>query len=367
MNKTGLYIHVPFCAVKCPYCDFYSTGFSRKMTSDYSDAVIRNLKHYIEKNPELGFDTIYFGGGTPSLMPTEFFFRVMDTVSGRISVATPEISIEVNPKTVDSDKLNDYISCGINRLSIGVQSAWDNELEGLGRRHSFADAEKTFDMAQRAGFRNISADLMIGIRGQSEESLLMSCEKVSALSPQHISAYMLIIEPGTEYYKNNISLFVPDEDETADMYLSLVKKLYELGFRQYEISNFSREGFESRHNLKYWRCEEYIGIGPSAHSYFGKKRYEVPRDISGFISSEYQTETVNEENPGSFFETAMLRLRLTEGLPLSEYPEYRDMILKNSTEFIKAGLVRICDDNLRLSPEGFLVSNYLISDIISCS
>lgn len=365
MNRTGLYIHVPFCAVKCPYCDFYSTGFSRKLTSDYSDAVIRNLKRYIEKNPELGFDTVYFGGGTPSLMSSDFFFRVMETISDRITGNTPEISIEVNPKTVNSDKLRDYISCGINRLSVGVQSAWDNELEGLGRRHSFEDAENTFDMAVMAGFRNISADLMIGIKGQSNESLMKSCEKVSELSPQHISAYMLIIEPGTEYYANNISLLVPDEDETADMYLSLVNKLDLLGYRQYEISNFSKKGFESKHNLKYWRCEEYIGIGPSAHSYFGGKRYEVPGILSDFISCEYQTEKVNEKNPGTFFETAMLRLRLTEGLPLNEYPEYKEKIYSNSVKYTKSGLVYLNNDILRLSPEGFLISNYLIADIIS--
>lgn len=367
MNKTGLYIHVPFCAVKCPYCDFYSTGYRKNLASEYSDAVIRNLKFYLEKNPELGFDTVFFGGGTPSLMPSEFFFRVMDTISDRISCTVPEVSVEVNPRTVNYDKLKDYISCGINRLSVGVQSAWDNELEGLGRRHTFADAEKTFDTAQKVGFGNISADLMIGIREQTEESLMLSCEKVSGLSPKHISAYMLIIEPGTEYYSDNISVLVPDEEKTADMYLSLVKKLDSLGYRQYEISNFSMEGFESRHNLKYWKCEEYIGIGPAAHSYFGGKRYGVPGDISEFISSEYQTEKVNEENPGSFFETAMLRMRLTEGLPLNEYPEYKERILNNSAKFIKAGLVKICDDVLRLTPEGFLVSNYLISDIISFS
>ncbi len=367
MNKTGLYIHVPFCAVKCPYCDFYSTGFSRKAVSDYSDAVIRNLKHYIEKNPEIVFDTVYFGGGTPSLMPSEFFFSVMDVISEKITGDIPEISIEVNPKTVNYDKLKDYTVCGINRLSIGVQSSWDNELEGLGRKHTFADAEKTFDMAHKAGFSNISADLMLGIKDQSKDSLMISCEKVSELSPKHISAYMLIIEPGTKYYTDNISLCVPDEDETADMYLSMVKKLDDLGFRQYEISNFSAEGSESRHNLKYWRCEEYIGIGPSAHSYFGGKRYEVPGDLSGFISSEYQNEIVNEGNPGSFFEKAMLRLRLTEGLPLNEYPEYKDKILNNSDKFIKSGLVKLCDDNLRLSPEGFLISNYLIAEIISFS
>ncbi len=364
MNKTGLYIHVPFCAVKCPYCDFYSKGFSRKNAVDYSEAVIRNIKYYINNDPALCFDTVYFGGGTPSLMPSEFFYRIMDTLSERIS-SDNEISVEVNPKTVNYDKLKEYISFGINRLSVGVQSAVDSELEGLGRRHTFSDAEKTFDIARKAGFENISADLMIGIKGQSKESLMYSCEKIAGLSPEHISAYMLIIEPGTEFYSNTISALVPDEDETADMYLSLVKKLDDLGYHQYEISNFSKEGYESRHNLKYWRCEEYIGIGPSAHSYFRDLRYEVPRDLSEFILSDVQREEINEKNPGSFFERGMLKLRLTEGFCLDEYPEQKDRIIRNSTKFIKAGLVQLSDNVINLTPEGFLVSNYLISEIFS--
>lgn len=365
MTRTGLYIHVPFCAVKCPYCDFYSAKYSRKTTEDYTQAVIRNLNRYLENNPELGFDTVYFGGGTPSLMQPDFFYGIMDTISSRLCSGDPEISIEVNPKTVNYDKLKSFISCGINRLSVGIQSAEEKELEGLGRKHSFADAEKTIELAFKTGFCNISADLMIGILHQSTDSLLRSCEKLSDMSLQHISAYMLKIEQGTEYFKNGISSAVPGEDETADMYLALVKKLDELGYSQYEISNFSKKGFESRHNLKYWRCEEYVGIGPSAHSYYNGFRYEVPRDLSAFILKEHQEEIVNEKNPGSFFEKAMLKLRLSEGLPLSECGEFRERIVNNFNRLKKSGLVCLENDTLKLTPEGFLISNYLISEILS--
>ncbi len=362
--KAGLYIHVPFCVRKCPYCDFYSVPASdSNLYRKYTDAVLRNIKRYTENNPSLKFDTVYFGGGTPSLMPAYFFSEVLETAEKFIT-DSPEITMELNPGTADRTKLRDICSSGVNRVSVGIQSSSDEELQYLGRIHSFDDVLRAVDDVRSAGIKNISGDLMIGIRGQTHASLAESVKQLAALELQHISSYMLKIEQGTEYSRSGISALVPDEDETADMYLLAVEKLREYGYEQYEISNFSKPGFESRHNLKYWNCEEYAGIGPSAHSYFGGVRFEVPRSLQDFTDSRYQTEVTNEENPGDFFEKAMLALRLTKGLDLSLYPAERERVLRRAARFSGTGLLSINDSVISLSPEGFLVSNQLISELL---
>lgn len=319
--STGLYIHVPFCVKKCPYCDFYSVSdHSSEIYKKYTDAVLRNIQEYIRKYPSLSFDTVYFGGGTPSVMPVSFYEKVLSLVSHVCDMKSSEITIELNPQTADYEKLKDLRSTGINRLSVGVQSAVDSELHDLGRIHDSYQACQTINDAHAAGFENISADLMTGIKGQTAGSLLKSICTLSELPVKHISAYMLKIEENTEYFRKGFSKLIPDEDETADLYFLTVSSLEERGFYQYEISNFAFKGYESRHNLKYWHCEEYIGIGPSAHSYFNGKRYEVPRELENFVKSDTQHEIVNELMPADFFEKAMLALRLTEGLDLRKYP-----------------------------------------------
>ena len=363
--KTGLYIHVPFCLRKCPYCDFYSVSSpDNEICEKYTKAVISNIRRYLADFDDLTFDTVYFGGGTPSLMPLSFFNRFFEGISSCIE-SDAEITMELNPKTADSSKLRSLRKTGINRLSVGVQSAIDSELRALGRIHGFREAEDIILKAHEVGFENISADLMIGIKGQTAETLVSSVDKISALPVKHISSYILKIEEGTEYYKNGIINEVPDEDEAADMYLLAVRELETRGFKQYEISNFSAEGYESRHNLKYWHCEEYIGIGPSAHSFFDGRRYEVPRSLRDFLEQPKQEENVNESHPGSFFEKAMLALRLTEGLCLDRYPAYAGKIIKKAEKYKKAGLIKTDNNTISLTPEGFLVSNMIISDILS--
>mgnify|MGYP003504784312 CR=1 FL=1 len=366
MSAVGLYIHVPFCVKKCPYCDFYSiTDHNSDLFDKYTDAVVRNIKKYLSENKNLLFDTVYFGGGTPSIMPVSFYEAILKTISQSCSIESSEITIELNPKTADKDKIVSLRNVGINRLSVGIQSANDTELADLGRIHNFAEASEIILSAHEAGFDNISADLMISIKNQTIQTLKNSIDMVTALPVKHISAYILKIEKGTVYYKNNISDYLPDDDKTAEMYIEAVRRLSDKGFKQYEISNFSKHGFQSKHNLKYWYCQEYIGIGPSAHSFFNNKRYEVPKDVNKFTLSEYQNEIINEEHPGDFFEKAMLALRLTEGLDLKPYPEYVAKVIKHAEKFRKASLLKINDRVISLTPQGFLVSNSIISDLLS--
>ena len=363
--KTGLYIHVPFCIRKCPYCDFYSlSGTDESLKTEYTAAVIRNTERYLKRYPDLSFDTVYFGGGTPSLMPASFFGDVLESIKGHLN-PDAEITMELNPKTADEEKLKKIRTSGVNRLSAGIQSASDSELRNLGRIHDFQEAAEAVRIAKNAGFENISGDLMIGIKGQTTESLVQSVNALASLDLKHISSYMLKIEPGTEFSKNGISSEVPDEEKTAELYLLAVKTLAEKGYRQYEISNFSLPEYESRHNLKYWNCEDYIGIGPSAHSCFDGKRYEVPRGLSSFITEPYQKEEVNEDHPCGFFEKAMLALRLSAGLDLNKYPDEAPLVLKQAQKLNGTGLINCGNGVISLTPEGFLVSNEIISRLLA--
>lgn len=362
---TGLYIHVPFCIRKCPYCDFYSLPYNNgSMEAEYEKSVIQNILLYIEKYPEINFDTVYFGGGTPSLMSVRFYEKVLSIISSKCDTSSAEITIEMNPGTAENEKLLALRRAGINRISFGVQSLSDYELSMLGRIHNAETAVSAIKMAYECGFENISADLMIGIKGQNIKSLAYSIDTLARLPLKHISAYMLKIEEGTEYYYKKMSEQVPGDDETADMYLFTIKRLAEKGFMQYEISNFSKIGYESRHNLRYWHCDSYIGIGPSAHSFFNGIRYEVPGDLKKFIEDKKQTEIVNDLNPGGFFERAMLQLRLNEGLDIKKYPDFADKILKKAFKYVKTGLVINENNVIKLTPEGFMLSNMIISDIL---
>lgn len=365
-KNLGLYIHVPFCAVKCPYCDFYSVSYSRKNENLYTDAVIRNLERYSGLCGGRKIDTIYFGGGTPSLLSAQSVRKILFSTFKLFNVEnSAEITMEANPDTLTAAKLHEFYSFGINRLSIGVQSLDDSELLKLGRKHSSTKAQKAVNMAYDAGFSNISCDIMLGICGQTPETLNSTLEKLVKLPIKHISAYMLKIEPDTPFAENeNIIKNLPDDDQFADIYLDTVEFLENHGFKQYEISNFSENGFESRHNLKYWLCEEYIGIAPSAHSFFNGKRYYVPSELIKFTDEQFQTEIINEENPADFEEKAMLRLRLKNGLPLDMCGEKKDSIIKKAGYLKKEGLADLNSNAVFLTPEGFLVSNQIIEYLI---
>ncbi len=363
MDTLGIYIHVPFCVKKCSYCDFYSVSYEKDISEKYVDAVIRNLRYYSDKKRIT--DTVYFGGGTPSLLSPEQIARILCEINNNFNLAeNSEITLETNPNTVDFEKLSELRKIGINRLSVGVQSMIDRELVFLGRIHSAERAEKTVIDAHRAGFENISCDLMIALPEQSGDSLRYSIEKISALPVNHVSAYILKTEQGTPFDCDEIKNRLPDDDTVAGLYLEMVRILESMGFEQYEVSNFAKKGFESRHNCRYWKCSDYIGIGPSAHSCNNRKRFAVGRSLADFIGSDIQNVVITDENPCGFEEYSMLRLRLKEGLDLDSVPEHRDMIIKKIPELIKSGYINYDGKFILLTPEGFLMSNSVIEYLI---
>jgi len=343
---TGLYIHVPFCAKKCVYCDFYSIPYDKSGAKSYTAAVIRNIAGY-----NADYDTVYFGGGTPSLLWCE-----IRDICGFLQIHNAEITVEANPSDITGEMLNALLKSGVNRLSVGVQSLCDRELAFLTRRHNAETALNAVKLAKSAGFENISADIMLGIPGQTERTLENTIDALSFVN--HISAYQLTV------HDNRIQ--AADDDLTAELYLKTVALLKERGFEQYEISNFAKPGFACRHNLKYWRSEEYIGIGPSAHSFYSNRRYAVPKDINSFINSPLQEIYITEPEPGGFSEWAMLRLRLTEGVTFAECEARgvsREVLLRRA-EKIPGRYIRKNNEKISLTTEGFLISNKILAEIL---
>lgn len=352
-DPIGLYIHVPFCRRKCVYCDFYSLAGKDDIIDDYINAVIRNIRIAGGR-----FDTVYFGGGTPSLLSGR---QISDILSAADITDGAEISAEINPDSADIRKLKDFKSAGINRISIGIQSLDDKELSILGRLHNSEQAVNAISAAQNADFENISADLMLGLPYQRTETVIRNIRRLSELGIKHISAYMLKIESGTPLSESTELISnIADDELSADMYLEAVSCFEKNGFKQYEISNFSKEGCECRHNLKYWRCEDYLGIGPSAHSCAGGKRFAVPKDIYGFINSEKQEEGITDDAPCGLSERLMLALRLSEGFLLSQAGEYADRLKNAAVPMEKHRLLKISDGRIMLTPTGYLVSNEII-------
>ena len=352
----GLYIHVTFCASKCAYCDFYSR-VRRDQMPDYLAALRGELESWRGKG--VTADTLFFGGGTPSLLPPE-------EVGGLISLCREifslegEITMEANPDTVTAETLKGFRKAGVNRLSFGVQTAIDSELKLLGRKHTFAQAEQAVRDARAAGFDNLTLDLMLGIPEQTADSLAQTLDRITALRPEHLSCYLLKIEEGTVFYKRHMETLCADEDETADFYLTVADRLTALGYRHYEISNFALPGYESRHNLKYWRCEDYLGFGPAAHSCFGGRRFYHPADLAAYISDS----TPADDGPsGSPEERLMLALRLDEGAaPVDGYDW--ESFRKRCAPYLRAGLMAENDGRIRLTRQGFLLSNSILAEIL---
>ena len=362
----GIYLHVPFCGRKCPYCDFYSAPASVSQMDLYTETTLRRLEAYREKR--LFADTLYFGGGTPNLLGSERLSRLIKTAMEVFSIPeNGEITVECNPATTAPDFLETIRAAGANRLSLGVQSADPEELQYLGRRHTPEQAALTVQAAKKAGFSNISLDLMLGIPRQTEESLRRSVDFCAGLDVQHISSYLLKIEAGTPFFERKDTLPLPDEDTVSDRYLLTVALLRQAGFLQYEISNFAKEGFAGQHNLKYWRCDPYLGFGPAAHSFFEGKRFYNTPSLTDFLEGK---PPVPDGDGGDREEFALLRLRLTEGLSDQIWQErfhepLPDDLLKRARRFESPGLIRFFDErSFALTPEGFLVSNPLLAELL---
>ena len=367
MTAAGIYIHVPFCLRKCPYCDFYSVKYDADTAEKYVGAVCRNIAAFGGRN--VTADTVYFGGGTPSLLTPAQISRILDTVYKNINLISPEITLEANPSSLTAEKLRGYRSAGVDRLSVGFQSADDSQLRFLGRLHDTARAENAVLEAHAAGFDNISCDLILGSEGQNVGSLDRTIDRLLGLPISHISAYMLKIEQGTPFDCDDIRRRAADEETLCQLYEYMCGRLSAAGFEHYEISNFALADRRSRHNMKYWRVEPYIGIGAAAHSDFGGVRYFCPPDVSAFVAAETQPVEIEDAAPDRFEECVMLGARISDGFELSRLTALggeqrtRDL-LKRAAPLAAAGFLAVTSERIALTERAFLLSNEIISRLL---
>jgi oxygen-independent coproporphyrinogen-3 oxidase len=368
----GLYIHVPFCLRKCLYCDFCSFAGMDAATMD--TYVARLCEELVQKAPLAAthtVDTVYFGGGTPTLLSPCHFARLLDTVRAAYRLSDDaEITVECNPAMADADKLRALRSLGVNRLSIGAQSAVDDELAALGRIHTFKDTQKTYRAAREAGFDNISLDVMFGIPQQTMESFSHTLDEILSLVPEHISAYSLIVEPDTPFFEAQDRLPLPDEDTLCDMSALLLERMRDAGYERYEISNFAREGRRSRHNCHYWNMDDYLGFGPAAHSLVGHIRTGHSRDLAAYLAGQDTSEPeemLDEKTARD--EYVMLRLRLADGVDKTEFfarfgQDFDAVYAKSAAPFVSAGLLSDTAERMAFTDKGFDVSNTVLSEML---
>jgi len=373
LKTLGLYLHIPFCKSKCLYCDFCSfPNPSEERIESYVGALCRDLENRTRDCINYEVNTVYLGGGTPTILTARQFEQIMETLA-RCYHMNPnaEMTAECNPATGGIDLFRRMRGAGFNRLSIGLQSADREELRALGRLHTFEQFLSTWDTALSAGFSNLSADVMFGIPHQTGESFCATLDKVLSCNPSHLSAYALTVEEGTPFGKRGEdALHLPDEECTRSMYLDMVARLSGAGLRQYEISNFARVGYESRHNLKYWNMDPYLGFGPAAYSDFGGVRFGNGRDTEAYIrGEEILAECERPSDTERMNEYVMLRMRLAKGVSLSELgarfgedaaKRMREALAKYKT----GGFVRETKDGFAFTPKGFLVSNTVLSDVL---
>ncbi len=364
----GLYIHIPFCKAKCAYCDFYSLAHSEEKMDTYMAALLRHLEEVAPRAAGMQVDTVYFGGGTPSYLGAARLCRILQTVLRRYDVARDaEITLEANPDSAgDWKELRKLRRAGFNRLSLGVQSTDDALLRRIGRVHTYEQVQQAVMAARKAKFTNLSLDLIYGLPGQTMEDWQRTLADAVALGPEHLSCYGLKLEEGTLLWQQRQTLTLPDDDAQADMYLYTVAALGEMGYEQYEISNFAKSGKESRHNLKYWRMEEYAGFGPGAHSDFGGVRYGYVRDLDSYIAGRLVlSESETDSTLARDYEYVMLSLRTAAGIDRQTFEKrYRQRFQPMETlfeQYEKAGLASRTEGGWRLTPRGFLVSNSIIA------
>lgn len=380
MKTLGLYLHIPFCISKCRYCDFYSIPEAARPVPDkYVDALCEHMHEYALQARDYAVTTVYIGGGTPSLLTPDQMKKVIKKLKSSFHLSTKcEISMEMNPKTADYTKLRAFRKLGINRLSIGIQSFDDADLSICGRAHNAADAVSVFTAARKAKFENISFDLMYGIPGQTLQTVVNNINTAIHLEPEHISLYGLKVEEGTPFWFDRHELAFPDEETERSMYFTAVGLLEKAGYHQYEISNFARRGYSCRHNLKYWNCDEYLGFGPAAHSYFGGKRFSLKKDLNLYMDSfdpetSVDTPLVDEyidiPYPSRVAEYVMLRFRLTAGISLEAFRkkfgrDFEEMYLEKLAPYLKSGHVIRTPKGYAFSPEGMYVSNYILARVV---
>lgn len=364
-NTLGLYIHIPFCKSKCPYCSFYSVLNEENLVKGYVDALCKEIEKRGKKT-DFEVDTVYFGGGTPSVLKTNDILKILFSISENFKLKNPEITVEINPgdyENIDFEKLCYY---GINRISLGAQAINDSALKILGRRHNVKDIICAINTIQKEKINNISLDLIIGTPEQKTSDIYDFVYFCKESNVPHISSYMLKIEKNTPFYFNKDNLMFFEEDEFADFYFYTCEIMKKFAFNHYEISNFSKKGFESKHNLKYWNLDDYLGFGPSAHSLFCGKRFYYENDLIKFLNSP---KVISEGDFEPEKELIMLSLRTSEGLTNQKFKnkigkDIPEIYFNRAKKFQKYGFLECDNNSIRLTEKGFLVSNSIISEIL---
>ena len=371
----GLYIHVPFCKQKCIYCDFYSLPHQESRMDDYTAAVCAHLTETAPFAAGHCVDTVYIGGGTPTYLGPDRLGKILKTVHKKYRVAKDaEITLEANPDSAGDWKiLRALRRAGVNRVSLGMQSACDAELSAIGRVHTQAQTAAAVEAVRRAGIKNLSLDLIYGLPDQTPERWQENLSAAVALEPEHLSCYGLKVEEGTPLFQRREAYNLPGDDAQADMYLYTVEFLERMGYVQYEISNFARPGMESRHNLKYWHLDEYASFGPGAHSDFGGVRYAYARDLDAYIRGVATGAPMLSESEripplDRDTEYVMLGLRLREGLDPKEFERRFRRRFNCFVPFLEQCRQNgyACEEEGRwhLTPKGFLVSNQIIGGML---
>lgn len=375
MKELGIYIHIPFCVRKCFYCDFVSYAKKESVQKKYIEALQKEILNWKKSNKDVKIKTIYIGGGTPSCIDSKFITEILNLINIKNA---EEITIEVNPGTVNKEKLYDYKNAGINRLSIGLQSTNNELLKKIGRIHNYEQFLETYKMAREVGFNNINVDLMIGLPGQAMDDLKTSLEDIINLNPEHISVYSLILEDETPLKKmieNNI-LKLPEEDLERQMYWYTKDFLKINGYNHYEISNFAKQGFYSKHNLDCWEQKEYIGFGISAHSYIDRKRFgnisNLDNYIKNCIEGGFDKNRIIEEEQDKkdeMKEYMILGLRKINGISIQKFEnKYNEnpivLFKKELKKLFNEGLIIIDGDIIRLSNKGLDFANIVWEEFI---
>ncbi len=371
-KSLGIYVHIPFCKSRCEYCDFYSNGGGKdsRMVDEYLQALADHIRETGKLAPDYVVDTVYFGGGTPSYFGAENLDKILDEIQSSFHLGeNPEITFEANPDSVTEQGLKKLLRAGFNRISIGVQSDDDEILHNLGRSHNFAQAKEAMELARKVGFANISLDLMYGLPNQTMEGWMRTVERIVHMRPEHISCYGLRIEENTKMWKYHDRLNLPNDDMQADMYFAASQYLKEHGYEHYEVSNFAKKGFASRHNMKYWTGEEYIGFGPSAASDFAGKRFTILSDLRGYnegIAKQRQVLSECESIPprARAGEYLMLRLRTNLGIMAKEYEKQFllsfEPLQQKFEQYQKNGFAEFINDRWCLTEKGWYISNTII-------
>lgn len=375
MKELGIYVHIPFCKQKCSYCDFISYCDKNDLIEKYIKALKQEIKNSSVNEYEIS--TIYIGGGTPSYIESKYISEILKTIKQKYNISrNVEITIEVNPGTATKEKLRDYVEAGINRISIGLQSCNNNLLKMIGRIHTYEEFLSTYKLAREVGFKNINVDLMIGLPNQTLDDVKKSLKEISKLNPEHISVYSLIVEEGTPIEKKiaDGQLKLPNEELEREEYWEVKKFLESLGYKHYEISNFAKTGYESKHNLNCWEQKEYLGFGAAAHSYMKKTRYSNTENIEKYINQEMQSKQLHivhevQKEEEQKKEYMLLGLRKIDGVQISSFKnkfgcnpimEFKNELNKLTQE----GLIKIDLDQIKLTEKGIDLANIVWEEFI---